>query len=105
MEEGAVRGSRPLGRAAGRGDLKEAWERAVSGERVVGGGDSKCKGPGVGPHLSSQPETGLGVENTARRLMWISQVPWGGTGKVTWGPVGKIWRFFLSQKSPLLGQL
>ena len=61
----------------------------MSGERVVGGGDSKCKGPGVGPHLSAQPETGLGVEGTARRLMWLSQVLWGGTGQVTWGPVGK----------------
>lgn len=62
--------------------------------------------PWGGPHLSSQPEAGLGVrENTARRLLWISQVPWGGTGKVTWGPVRQTWRFFLSQKSPLLGQL
>ena len=81
--------------AVGEGSCQREPEGSLGLSHVrgksSGGRGQQVQRPWGGASLVlSQPEAGLGVERTARSLMWLSQFPWGGTGKVMWLLVGAL---------------
>lgn len=80
----------------------------IRGKSSPGGGVSKYKGPGVGPHLPRPRSRSM----SQKQILVLEEQPGGqygcssasGDRQVTWGPVGKSLSVFSEPKSSLLGR-